>query len=275
MGRGLRVEYEGAIYHVIQRGNNREYIFKYDGEKRYFLKKLIDYKIDMNFRLFGFVIMGNHYHLVLQTTGIPLQKIMHCINNSYSKFYNVVKERTGHVFGGRYKAIPVQDDRYILTLLRYVHQNPIRAGICEHVWEYPWSSDVFYRQKRDSFIDSSFILDILSNNRDEAVKEYKDFVQVEETNDYSSASVIGGRDFASSVSAAEYTGPRKRLDKILLETGISIDDIELIKSGSRKRYLAEYKALYVREALKQNYTLKQIAQHIGLSQSAVYKLANK
>ena len=137
LGRELWIEYPGTVYHVIKRGNNREFIFDKPNDKNALLDGLRIYKDKIGFTLFGYVIMGNHYHLIIKTHHIPLQKIMQVINNRYSKYYNSVYQRTGHVFGGQYKAIPVQGDRYLLTLLRYVYQNLIRAMLCQ----YPWNSD--------------------------------------------------------------------------------------------------------------------------------------
>lgn len=272
MGRKPRIEYEGAIYHVIQRGNNRESVFERDRDKRYLLEKLRGYKEKMDFRLFGYVVMNNHYHLIIQRMSQPLHKVMHLVNNSYSKYYNLVYKRSGHVFEGRYKAILVQDERYVLTLLRYVHQNPVRAGICQWVWQYRWNSDMFYRQNLEGFVDIDLIFNILSENRVEAIKMYKYLMDEEETTDFDSVDIVGDEGFVLAVDTRKPVEQNKRLDEILLETGISYEDYKLIKSGSRKRYLSPYKAAYAKKSLEENYTLRQIAENIRLSESAVSKL---
>ncbi len=124
----------------------------------------------MNYKLYGYVLMDNHYHLALQVFGKKLQKIMHQINNKYSKYFNYKYKRVGHVFQGRYKAILVQDERYLLSLVRYMHQNPIKAGMCKTVEEYKWSSDIFYRAGKKGFISTEVLLDMLSSDRKEAIK---------------------------------------------------------------------------------------------------------
>ena len=96
--------------------------------------------------------MNNHYHIIIQTMDKKLQEIMHQINNKCSKYFNVKYKRVGHVFQGRYKAVLVQDERYLLKLIRYVHQNPVRAGICELVEQHKWSSDKYYRNNMKSFM---------------------------------------------------------------------------------------------------------------------------
>jgi len=103
MGRPWREEYQGGIYHVIARGNNKEYIFKESIDKGYFIKLLKETIEGMNYCIFGYVLMDNHYHILIQTMDKKLQEIMHQINNKYSKYFNVKYKRIGHVFQGRYK----------------------------------------------------------------------------------------------------------------------------------------------------------------------------
>ncbi len=145
-----RIEYDGAVYHVIQRSSNREMIFGKVSDKECFIDLLAGYKKKLGFRLFGYVLMDNHYHLLLQTGAIPLSKIMQRINFRYSKFFNQKYNRHGHVFGGRYKAGLVQDESYLFAILRYIHQNPVQAGICKQVNDYKWSSDPAYRKNVES-----------------------------------------------------------------------------------------------------------------------------
>jgi len=176
MGRRLRVEFKGAIFHVIKRGNNREYIFKADSDKEFFLTYLDHANEDGVFNLFGYVIMDNHYHLIIGTKEKFLHKIMQQANNAYSKNYNKRYKRTDHVFGGRYKAILVKDDAYLLSLLRYVHQNPVRAKMCKQVKDYRWSSDKYYRNNIKKQVDIDKILNMFSENRKTALEEYERFM---------------------------------------------------------------------------------------------------
>jgi len=97
MGRRLRVEFKGAAFHVIQRGNNREPIFEEIADKEFLIKDIYGRKISQGFKLLGFAIMNNHFHLIVLTLDANLHKIMHGINNRYSKYYNHRHERTGHL----------------------------------------------------------------------------------------------------------------------------------------------------------------------------------
>jgi REP element-mobilizing transposase RayT len=165
LGRPWREEYNGGIYHVIARGNNKEFIFKENIDKGYFIKLLKESMKGMSFRIYGYVLMDNHYHLILQVFNKKLWEIMHQINNKYSKYFNFKFKRVGHVFQGRYKAILVQDERYLISLLRYIHQNPIKAGMYKNIEEYKWCSDTFYRTNNNNFINIDTVLDMLSDDR--------------------------------------------------------------------------------------------------------------
>ena len=113
-----RVEYPGAFYHVIQRGNNRENIFRRDADKSRYLKHLVDLKKTCDFKLFGYVLMDNHYHLLLQTMEVPLHKIVFLQNMFYSRYFNKAHTRSGHLYGDRHKASLIQDERYLFGVLR-------------------------------------------------------------------------------------------------------------------------------------------------------------
>lgn len=274
MGRKPRIEYAGAIIHVIQRGNNKEYIFENIEDKEFLIKEVINMSKNVVFRIFGYVIMNNHYHIILQTMENPLQNIMHRINNKYSKYYNYKYSRSGHVFQGRYKAIHIQDENYLLSLIRYIHQNPIKAGICKLIEEYRWSSDDYYRNNINGVIDIEVVLETISKNRDLAVKQYKEFMQKIDDNSFIGKDSVGNEAFEMIVKAKEHVPVRKRLDEILTGTGVSMEDYELIKKGSRKRHLTGFKISYANKALKSNYTHKEIGKNINLSDAAISKLLN-
>jgi len=275
MGRPWREECRGGIYHVIARGNNKEYIFKENIDKGYFLKLLKEYSASMKYVIYGYVLMDNHYHIIIQTNESPLQGIMHQINNQYSKLFNSKYNRVGHVFQGRYKAIHVQDERYLLQLLRYVHQNPVQAGMCEKVNEYKWSSDIYYRGNIKDFIDTSIVLEMLSRKTQIALKKYEEFMNEEEIRDFDKMKAIGEEAYQIMCSNRKRITERKRLDEILIDTDVSIEDYKLIKEASRKRHLIEYKLAYANNARKLKYTNKEIGENIGLTESAIKELVRR
>lgn len=275
MGRPWREEYQGGIYHVIARGNNKEYIFKESIDKGYFIKQLKETIEGMNYRIFGYVLMDNHYHILIQTMDKKLQEIMHQINNKYSKYFNVKYKRIGHVFQGRYKASLVQDERYLIGVLRYIHQNPVQANICQAVNVYKWSSDFFYRSGVKGFVNVDVVLNMLDANRNEAIKKYIDLMSEKEEEDYEKEKAIGDEAYQIMCLSRRKTEERKRLDEILIETGISEEDYELVKLGSRKRRLTKYKLEYARAALSFKYTYKEIAYNINIKESSVKDMIYK
>lgn len=278
MGRKPRVEYKGAVYHVIQRGNNREYIFEGEKQKEYLLGLIKEYKRRMNFELYGFILMDNHYHMIVKTSEAPLQDIMHRINHKYSKYYNYINSRTGHVFENRYKGILIKDDKYLLSLLRYVHQNPVRARLCNRVSDYPWSSDLYYRKNRlGEIVDIDLILDIFSKDRPKAIKAYRKFMDADEMEEVDAFEEVPfiGEDKDSDMDKIAETVQRKSLDEILYEVTKDKAIFDKIKTGSRKRNLTGYKQEYIDQAINANYTMREIGENISVSEAAVFKMNNK
>ena len=275
MGRAWREEYKGGIYHVIARGNNKEYIFKESIDKGYFIKQLKECSDTMGYRVYGYVLMDNHYHIIVQVYDKKLQEIMHQINNKYSKYFNGKYKRVGHVFQGRYKAVLVQDERYMLKLLRYVHQNPVRAGLSKLVEEYKWSSDIYYRNNINSFINTKIIFEMLDKDTVSAIQKYKEFMDESEETNYSKLDAIGEESYVVLCSSRKEEKKRKRLDELLFNAGVSMTEYEQIKAGSRKRTLTEYKLRYVIAAKEQHYTLKQIGEHIGMTAVSVKNMLDR
>ena len=272
MGRRPRVEYIGAIYHVIQRGNNKEFIFERQEDKAFLLGEVVCRQTGLGYRLIGYVILDNHYHLLLQTNCVQLKAIMHRINNKYAKYCNDRYGRTGHVFEQRYKAILVQDEQYLLTLLRYIHQNPVRAGICAKAEQYEWSSDKEYRKGDSVTVETAFVLGSISRNRDTAVRQYCEFMTQMDAIDYKKELYKKPNNPDSGMVLELQTNTRKELDDILLETGVNEQDFNLIKAGSRKRNLTHYKMEYARKAFELQFTLKEIGWNINLTDKGAARL---
>jgi len=275
MGRPWREEYKGGIYHVIARGNNKEYIFKDNIDKEYFLKEVKELKKGLEFNIFAYVLMDNHYRFIIQVFETPLQKLMHQINNKYSKYYNGKYNRVGHVFQGRYKAVLVQDERYLLSLIRYMHQNPILAYMSSKVEEYRWSSDWYYRSNASSFINIDVPLKMLSEDRVKALKQYSAYMDEKENEDYDSKTAIGDEAYVVMCKARKKVEQRKRLDEILIETGVDDEGFAEIKNGSRKRSLTQYKLKYIIVAVELKYTFKDIGSNISTTDTAIRNLFSR
>lgn len=178
MARPLRIEYPGAFYHVIQRGNDRKNIFISDQDRIKFFEYLsvihTRYKVDIH----TYCLMNNHYHLILETKNANLTKAMHYLNTSYTVYFNVKRKRSGHLFQGRYKAILVEADEYLHQLSRYIHLNPVRIGLVKDPADYPYSSYKYFisNNKSPDWLNTGFILSLFDKNINKAKSLYKKFV---------------------------------------------------------------------------------------------------
>ncbi|MFO1250403.1 MAG: transposase [Inhella sp.] len=140
MNRPLRIEFPGAVYHVTSRGDRREAIYAADEDRTLFLDVLAQATERFHAKVLAYCLMGNHYHLVLQTRDPNLSLLMRHLNGVYTQAFNRRHGLTGHLFQGRFKAILVDTEAYLLTLCQYVELNPVRARMVEFAQDWPWSS---------------------------------------------------------------------------------------------------------------------------------------
>ncbi|MDD4569241.1 MAG: transposase [Tepidanaerobacteraceae bacterium] len=176
MARKPRIHYEGALYHVIVRGNNKAYVFEKDEDKKMYKDIIKRYKKKYLFLIYAYCIMDNHAHLLIEVRNTKLSKIMQGIQQVYTQKYNKKHDRTGHVFEQRYKSILCDRDNYLLELIRYIHQNPIKANASKTIG-YKWSSHKEYIG-RSELTDTDFILSLFSNKSEDAVRKYLSFMEL-------------------------------------------------------------------------------------------------
>jgi REP element-mobilizing transposase RayT len=148
MARRERIEYAGAFYHVITRGNQRQKTFRDDRDRAKYLEILAHLKEVNRFRVHAYVLMVNHVHLLVETGEDPLSRIMQRVGSGYTQYFNRRHKLVGHLFQGRYKAILCDKDSYLLELSRYLHLNPVRAKVVKEPGEYRWSSYGAYVQAK-------------------------------------------------------------------------------------------------------------------------------
>ena len=144
MTRPLRIEYEGAFYHVLSRGNERKAIFRDDKDRRLFIEILGEMSARFSVDIFAYVLMGNHYHLLLRTNRVNISKSIQWLGVTYTLRFNIKHSRGGHLFQGRFKSFLIENDKYLLTLSCYIHRNPLRARIVRRLVDYQWSSYQIY-----------------------------------------------------------------------------------------------------------------------------------
>lgn len=177
MARPLRIEYENAVYHVTARGNDRKRVYFCEADYRKFLQCISEAKKKYAILLHCYVLMSNHYHLIIETPEANLSRTMHHINSAYTSHINRKRKRSGHLFQGRYKAIVVSKDSYLSELSRYIHLNPVRAGITQKPEEYQYSSYKAYISKgKDDLLNQELVLGLLGGNAVQAKSKYRKFV---------------------------------------------------------------------------------------------------
>lgn len=163
MPRKARQKAESGIYHVMLRGIDRQLIFEDPEDYLRFLDIVQECHEICEFKLFAYCLMGNHVHLLLKVQNDGLETIFKRIGGRYVYYYNVKYQRIGHLFQDRFKSEPVDDDAYFLTVLRYIHQNPVKAKLCSKVEDYPFSSFTEYLHE-SNFVDTEFALSMIDRS---------------------------------------------------------------------------------------------------------------
>ena len=178
MARPLRIEFAGALYHVTARGDRQEDIFLDDTDRHDFLSLLEQVCIRFNWLVHAYCLMDNHYHLLIETPDSNLGKGMRQLNGVYTQTTNRTHGKAGHVFQGRYKAILVQKESYLLELARYIVLNPVRARMVRMARDWPWSSyrdTAGYRESAE-WLTTEWILAAFGKRRSTALEKYRTFV---------------------------------------------------------------------------------------------------
>lgn len=157
------------------RGVNRQNIFVEDDDYSKYIDTLEKYQNEIGFELYAYCLMGNHLHLLIKEGNEEIGNTMKRIGVSYAYWYNWQYNRSGHLFQGRFKSEPVEGDTYFLTVLRYIHQNPIKAGLTSDLEKYKWSSYKEYTKHSSRIVNTNFALQMFSSNKIEALAEFSKF----------------------------------------------------------------------------------------------------
>jgi len=178
MARQLRIEFPGAFYHVTARGNERKAVFKSIKDREQFFSYLESASNRYGAIIHAYCLMDNHYHILIETPLGNLSKIMQHINSAYTTYFNIKRDRSGHLFQGRYKSILVEVDEYAKELSRYIHLNPVRAKMVKTPEEYQWSSYSYYADKRKApeWLYRDFVLGYFGKRLSTSQRNYRKFV---------------------------------------------------------------------------------------------------
>ena len=288
MARPLRIEFSGAFYHVTSRGNERKPVFKSKRDRERFISYLASATERYGAVVHVYCLMDNHYHLFLETPRGNLSQIMHHINGAYTTYFNLKRDRSGHLFQGRYRAILVDADEYAVELSRYIHMNPVRAGIALNPEEYKWSSCQYYTGKIKSpgWLEENLILGYFGKKRKSACKRYKDFVFSVIDKEYKNplseltqSIFLGGQDFISEIKS-KYLEDKKEDRDVPHLRALSIKpdiaEIEEVVDSifeSDIRFNRQMK-LYASHRFSGK-KLKEIGKHYSISESGVTQASRR
>jgi REP element-mobilizing transposase RayT len=284
MARRRRLFAAGLLYHVIARGNHREPTFLTDPDYQAYVTRLATYQKRYGVALYAYCLMPNHVHLLLQTSESPLAKFMQGVQQSYTQRFNRVHDKVGHLFQARYRAIVCEQDEYLLALIRYIHLNPVRAGMVADPEEYPYSGHRAYlgRDGR-GLIDTGPVLTLLGG-RD----RYRRFVSAgigagHEARYYETEQpeILGARPFARSIGqlTAQPLGalPRTPLDMAVRELGRRFGvDVSILRSPDRSHRVTGARAavsfILVRRL---GYPLADVAAALGRDASTIAVMVSR
>lgn len=252
MPRKAREKSSTGIYHVMLRGINGQIIFEDNEDYEMLLQTIKEYKEECGYEIYAFCLMSNHIHLLIKEGKEDLGMVFRRIGAKYVYWYNWKYKRSGHLFQDRYKSEVVEDDRYFLTVLRYIHQNPIKAEIEKDIKKYPWSSYKEY-MGRESICDTKFVLSLFSS------------------------------DIKSAVSLFERFNAQENSDKCLeYEEKVRIDDIEateIIKKVACVTSLSEIQHFekhkrnnVIKEFKNKGLSIRQIERLTGISFGVIRKI---
>jgi putative transposase len=275
MSRPLRIEFAGALYHVTSRGDQRAAIYRDDDDRRAWLRAMGLVAERFNFSIPAFCQMSNHYHLLVETAEGNLSQGMRQLNARYSQYFNWRHDLAGHVFQGRYKAILVQREQYLLELIRYIVLNPVRAGMVRSAAEWPWSSHRYTLGKLPApgWLNLDWLLNCFGEDRTEALARYIRFVE----------GGVGAPSPLKAVAHQLLLG-----DAAFVELGrkpagpVQMKAVPMIQRRAKALTLVEYSAqcasrgdAMAQAFLSTAYTMTQIAEFFGVSCKTVSRAVHK
>lgn len=273
MSRPLRIEFPNALYHVTARGDRREDIFEDDEDRKLFLATLGEVIDQFNWVCYAWCLMDNHYHVLIQTPDGNLSKGMRQLNGVYTQASNRRHKRVGHLFQGRFKAILVESDRYLLELSRYVVLNPVRAGMVKSPGAWPWSSyrASMGRELAPPWLAVDGLLAQFAKRRSLAQERYAQFV----------AEGIKAKSPWDDLKGQVFLGDEQFVQRMQVHLASGNDDVQI--PLAQRRPLAPPLADIERRASDRNaairaahatgaYSYQQIADHFSMHFTSVGRI---
>ena len=263
---------------MIARGNQKQDVFKDRNDFSKFIEILSRYKGRYHYYLYCYVLMSNHVHLLIETMEIPLSKILQGVNQSYTMYFNKRYKTVGHLFQGRYKAILCDRDEYLVSLIKYIHLNPVRAKVVKTPGEYEWSSYHNYAKQssKGNLIDTDQVLRMFSEDKATARKLYRtymgDGISIKKEDIYRTVDqrILGREEFIDKVIdkyEGELDRERREKEHTLSEIAKGIKEvkgilIEQIRGYNKTGYISSGRKLLCLVAKEYGYKGKEIAGYI-------------
>lgn len=275
-----KVIYEGGIYHIIQRAPGKDVLFLEDKDYLYFLHLLKETKTKFSLDIFCFCLMPNHLHLLLRINKTNLSEAMKSLFTRYALYFNSKYQRKGHVFYGNYRASLCLDENYLISASVYIHLNPSKAGLVKSPLDYKWSSlKVYLQLPRDTFLNYEEILSILDSRLEKASLVYSQILGIAE--DLEFKNIIEDKKFLEKFAFKFISKVKKILNKKLNKENFKLEDeiskyfefIENRKRLKKPQYLQARKYL-IEQLRSRGYTIKEIAEMLGISRQSVYATLN-
>lgn len=224
---------ETGIYHVMTRGNAKNNIFIDNQDKGKYIKVLRQKKEESNFYIYAYCIMSNHSHLIIKERDKPISDIMKRINISYASYFNKKYNRVGHVFQDRYLSEPIEDDAYLVTAVRYIHNNPVKAKLVNECGSYLWSSYNDYLKNPDNcLVDVEFVLSLFSDDLTKSIKLFKSFSK--KSNDDKLKDIDN---IEEESKTREYEQAKTYVDEYLNTNNLKLEDLRKRKIKNKRNEL--------------------------------------
>lgn len=244
---------QSGFYHVFFRGVNHCYLFEELHDYTKMLNYLSDIQDELSIEFHAYCLMGNHAHLLLREKNQKdISKAMHKVLGAYAYWFNRKYARSGPLISSRYTSKPVDADGYLLSVMRYIHQNPVTAGMVDHISDYQWSSYRDYLQQHSTLTETSFILDMLAKNRQAAVERFQDFHNTFNPADFS-----------------EQERPRLTQDQFRQRIVSLLEGAEPHVLSSQPPHVRDS---HIRHLRDQGFTIRQIERATGVSRGIIARV---
>ncbi len=251
MARQRRQISESGYYHIMMRGNNKENVFSQDQDKEKVISILEKLKDDKILDVYAYCLMDNHIHLVVRDVRNEIGMTMRRFGVIYSLYYNKANNRVGHVFQERYKSEAIEEESFLMAVIRYVHKNPVKAKMVKRIQDYKWSSYNLYRQNINELVNVEDIVQIYTKDTNEGVKGFIAFHNEEDN-----------RVFLEDKDEQEKMEIERAWDIVEKELDYAPNSV----GDTGKRYIAQIMVD------KTNLSKRKIAEIVGLNRGVVQKM---